>query len=111
MPVKTKTARQRVSRGRKRIAEWCRRNRHLPVVEQHQELCQKLRGHYAYYGLTGNSPWLRKLRQGGRRIWRKWLHRQSRTSSDMPWDRYVRVLERYRLPPVKIVHSVYTAKP
>ncbi len=109
--VKTKTARQRLSRGLTRIAEWCRRNRHRPVAEQHQELCRKLRGHYAYYGLTGNSPWLRKFRQGVRRTWQKWLHRRSRTSSDMPWDRYVRLLERYRLPPVRIVHSVYAAKP
>jgi hypothetical protein len=29
----------------------------------------------------------------------------------MPWDRYVHLLERYRLPPIKIVHSVYAAKP
>ena len=109
--VKTKTARQRLNRGLKRTAEWCRRNRHLPVAQQHQELCRKLRGHYAYYGLTGNGPWLSKFRQGVRRIWRKWLHRRSRTPSDMPWDRYVRLLERYHLPPVKIVHSVYAAKP
>lgn len=109
--VKQKTARQRLSRGLKRIAQWCRRNRHLPVAQQHQELCRKLRGHYAYYGLTGNGPWLSKFRQGVRRIWRKWLHRRSRTPSDMPWDRYVRLLERYRLPPIKIVHSVYAAKP
>ena len=59
--VKTKTARQRLSRGLKRIAEWCRRNRHLPVAQQHQELCRKLRGHYAYYGFTGNGPWLSKF--------------------------------------------------
>jgi RNA-directed DNA polymerase len=109
--VKTQTARQRLSRGLKRIAEWCRRNRHLTVAQQHQELCRKLRGHYAYYGLTGNGPWLSKFRQGVRRIWRQWLHRRSRTPSDMPWDRYVRLLERYRLPPIKIVHSVYAAKP
>ena len=34
-----------------------------------------------------------------------------RTPSDMAWNRYVRLLERYRLPPIKIVHSVYAAKP
>ena len=75
--VKPKTARQRVSRGLKRIAEWCRRNRHRPVAEQHKELCQKLRGHFAYYGITGNGLWLKQFRQGVRRIWQKWLHRRS----------------------------------
>ena len=109
--VKSKTARQRLSRGLKRIAEWCRRNRHRPVAEQHQELCRKLRGHFAYYGITGNGPWLKKFRQGVRRIWQKWLHRRSRSSTDMPWDRFMRLLERYRLPPARIVHSIYAAKP
>jgi group II intron reverse transcriptase/maturase len=109
--VKSKTARQRLSRGLQRIADWCRRNRHRPVAEQHQELCRKLRGHYAYFGITGNGPWLKKFHQGLRRIWQKWLHRRSRTSSDMPWDRYVHLMERYRFPPIRVVHSVYAAKP
>ena len=109
--VKQKTARQRLSRGLRRIDEWCRRNRHEPVVTQHRELCQKIRGHYAYYGITGNGLWLKKFNQGVRRIWQKWLHRRSRTSSDMPWDRFVLLMERYPFPPIKVVHSVYAAKP
>jgi RNA-directed DNA polymerase len=109
--VKTKTARERLSRGLRRIDAWCRRNRHEPVAEQHRELCQKIRGHYAYYGMTGNGLWLKKFNQGVRRIWQKWLHRRSRTPSDMPWDRFVRLMERYPFPPIRVVHSVYVAKP
>ena len=109
--IKRKTAQQRFSRGLKRITEWCRHNRHRPIVEQHQELCQKLRGHFAYYGITGNDLWLQKFRQGVKRIWQKWLHRRSRSSTDMPWDRFNRLLQRYRLPPARVVHSIYAAKP
>jgi group II intron reverse transcriptase/maturase len=109
--IKRKTARQRLSRALRRIAEWCRHNRHRPIAEQHRELCQKIRGHFAYYGVTGNSLWLRKFREGVKKRWQKWLHRRSRSSTDMPWDRFNRLLQRYRLPPVKIVHSVYAAKP
>jgi RNA-directed DNA polymerase len=109
--IKRKTAQQRFSRGLKRITEWCRHNRHRPVVEQHQELCQKLRGHFAYYGITGNDLWLRKFRQGVKRAWQKWLHRRSRSSTDMPWDRFNRLLQRYRLPPARVVHSIYAVKP
>jgi RNA-directed DNA polymerase len=109
--VKTKTARQRLSRGLKRIDEWCRRHRHKPVADQHRQLCQKIRGHYAYYGMTGNGLWLKKFNQGVRRIWQKWLHRRSRTPSDMPWDRFVRLMERYPFPSIRVVHSVYAAKP
>jgi group II intron reverse transcriptase/maturase len=109
--IKRKTAQQRFSRGLKRITEWCRHNRHKPIGEQHQELCQALRGHFAYYGITGNALWLRKFRQGVKRAWQKWLHRRSRSSTDMPWDRFNRLLQRYRLPPARVVHSIYAAKP
>jgi RNA-directed DNA polymerase len=109
--VKQKTAHQRLSRGFQQIAQWCRHNRHRPVAEQHKELCQKLQGHFAYYGITGNGPWLKKFKQGVRRIWQKWLHRRSRSSTDMPWDRFMRLLERYRLPPTRVVHSIHAAKP
>jgi group II intron reverse transcriptase/maturase len=109
--IKRKTAQQRFRRGLKRIAEWCRRHRHKPVAEQHQELSQKLRGHFAYYGITGNRPWLHKFRHEVKRIWQKWLHRRSRSSTDMPWDRFTLLLQRYRLPPTRVVHSIYAAKP
>jgi group II intron reverse transcriptase/maturase len=109
--IKRKTAHERLNRGLKRIAEWCRRNRHRPIAEQHKELCQKLRGHYAYYGITGNDLWMQRFRHGVKRAWQKWLHRRSRSSTDMPWDRFNRLLERYRLPPPRVIHSVYAAKP
>ena len=48
------TASKRLSRAVRSIAEWCRNNRHRPVCEQHAILSQKVRGHYAYYGITGN---------------------------------------------------------
>jgi group II intron reverse transcriptase/maturase len=52
--VKRKTAVKRLSRARHRLNAWCRSHRHAPVAWQHQQLMQKLRGHYAYYGITGN---------------------------------------------------------
>jgi RNA-directed DNA polymerase len=109
--VKQQTARQRLRRGCQQIAQWCRHNRHRPVAEQHKELCQKLQGHCAYYGITGHGPWVKKFQQGVRRIWQKWLHRRSRSSTDMPWDRFIRLLERYRLPPTRVVHSIHAATP
>ena len=53
--VKRKTAPSRFTRAVTRIAQWCRIHRHHPIAEQHQTLSQKLRGHFAYYGITGNS--------------------------------------------------------
>src|SRR4051812_27145107 len=57
--IKQKTAKGRFSRGLRRIAEWCRGHRHRPIEEQHRTLTWKLRGHFSYFGITGNSRALR----------------------------------------------------
>lgn len=110
--VKCKTASSRLDRAMRSIAQWCRKHRHRPIGEQQQTLCQKLRGHFAYYGLTGNASALAQFRTAVVRCWRKWLNRRNRERS-LDWDLFNRLLERYPLPPVRVVHSVYAhaAKP
>jgi len=104
--VKRRTAKDRFSRGLKRVAQWCRLNRHLPVRVQHEILSAKLRGHYAYYGITGNAEALARFVRQVERLWRKWLHRRSNRGR-MTWDRFKKLLERYPLPPARVVHSIY----
>jgi group II intron reverse transcriptase/maturase len=101
--VKRKTMSARFSRALRDIATWCRRNRHLPIGEQHVMLSRKLRGHDAYYGITGNSPMLAALREWTRRIWQKWLGRRS--NRPWPWERMERVLAVFPLPPARAIHS------
>ena len=60
--IARKTAKSRLARAVKKIAQWCKTYRHLPVKEQHKALARKLRGHYAYYGITGNGRSLRRFR-------------------------------------------------
>ena len=102
--VMRKTATKRLSRAVRSIAQWCRDNRHRPVCEQHVTLSQKVRGHYAYYGITGNARALQWFLLAVHRAWRKWLNRRNR-QREMRWDRFNRLLKRYRLPPPRIVHS------
>lgn len=106
--VQRKTMSSRFGRALKRMVEWCRFNRHRSVAEQHSSLARKLRGHYNYYGITGNSRSLGRFRDEVRRAWRKWLDRRS-NSKQMRWDRYVLLLKRYPLPPPRIVHSSINA--
>jgi group II intron reverse transcriptase/maturase len=108
--VKRKTSRKRINRALTRIAEWCKRNRHKPIREQHQKLCQRLHGHFAYFGLTGNSLWLQRVREGAMKLWRKWLHKRGGKAA-MPWEKFHLLLQRYPLPPARVVHSIYAAKP
>ena len=104
--VKRKTAKSRFGRAMKRIAQWCRKYRHLPVLKQQQALNRKLQGHYAYYGVTGNARALNRFRRMVERSWRTWLNRRSQRSR-MTWDRFQRLLQRYPLMPARVVHSVY----
>lgn len=102
--VKRKTESSRFTRALKSIAEWCRRNRHNPLGEQQRVLALKLTGHYAYYGITGNFRCLGNFLYQVKRTWWKWLMRRSR-GQYMPWERFVQVLQRYPLPPARIVHA------
>jgi len=104
--IKRKTARDRMSRALRAIGRWCRWNRHAPVAWQHEMLVRKLRGHYQYYGITGNSEALWRFRYEVRGRWRKWLNRRA-AHHHMPWDRFARLLERYPLPRAIAVHSIY----
>src|SRR5215813_12502829 len=72
--IKLKTAADRFSRSVRSIDQWCRDHRHLALSEQQQKLNEKLRGHYAYYGVTGNSGALTRFLWEVQRRWRKWLY-------------------------------------
>ena len=99
--VKRKTAKDRQRRSLRAIAQWCRRYRHLPIRVQHAALSAKLRGHYAYYGLRGNSRALTSYWWAVRGIWRHWLDRRSQRGQ-MPWSRFERLLEHDPLPAVRL---------
>lgn len=103
--IKRKTAKNRFSRGIKRIGQWMRAARHLSVREQHRTLCRKLTGHFNYYGITGNSKSLVRFRWEVEGLWWKWLSRRS-YKARLTWEAMKRVLARYPLPPPKATHSI-----
>jgi len=107
--VKRKTASDRLTRALRAVSTWCKSHRHAPIREQQATLRRKLLGHYAYYGITGNAPSLGCFHQTVQRIWLKWLDR--RGGRRLGWAGFVRLLARYPLPPVRVVHSIYAAKP
>jgi len=110
--VKRKTAKGRLTRALKAIYQWCKKERHQPLRDQQRTLSRKMRGHYAYYGITGNGSSLSGFARMVHRIWRKWLGRRKRDGR-LTWDDFNRLLRRYPLPAPVVVHSVYrrTAKP
>ena len=104
--IKRKTARDRFGRALRAIARWCRQHRHAPVSWQHAVLSRKLRGHYSYYGITGNSAAITRFRHAVRKRWWKWLRRRGGRSY-LSWPYFQRLEARYALPAAIAVHSTY----
>jgi len=102
--VKRRTAAKRFARALRSVNEWCRLNRHLPLADQHAMLARKLRGHCAYYGITGNSDALVRFRYRLVHLWRKWLCRRSHAARK-PWAWFNRICEIYPLPQARAIHS------
>jgi hypothetical protein len=101
-----KTAKDRLARSLKSVNQWCRENRHEPLAEQQKALNQKLQGHYAYFGVTGNIRCVGRYWRGVRRYWHRWLRRRSKWEGSLDWDWYERTIEaNFPLLKPRIVHS------
>jgi RNA-directed DNA polymerase len=98
-----RTAKDRLARTLKAINEQCRRMRPWPLAEQQRRLGQMLKGHFAYFGISGNYQRLAAVVEQTRRLWRKWLSRRSWTSY-VTWEQFLRLVARYPLPKPRIVH-------
>ena len=104
--VKRKTATDRLTRTLQRLEHWCKRNRHEPMTVQHRTLNQKLRGHYGYFGITGNYRSLALVWRQSHRVWHRWLCRRTRGGYGMTWAHFS-VLTRgiFALARPRVVHS------
>jgi RNA-directed DNA polymerase len=102
--VRQVTAKARFARALSAVTEWCQRCRHQPIRQQHARLSAMLRGHYGYYGITGNGRRLRWYLHQVERIWKKWLSRRGR-HGNFRWDRLRELLKRHPLPPARIIRQ------
>jgi hypothetical protein len=105
--VRQVTAKSRYARALAAVTDWCRRNRPRPIPAQHARLTAMMRGHYAYYGVSGNN---RRLQWYGHelvRIWKKWLSRRD-TKGVFRRSQMNALLQRHPLPSAQIIHR-YTA--
>ena len=77
--------------------------RHQSIPDQHAHLTAMMRGHYAYYGITGNYRRLSWYARQVATIWQKWLARRDRRGR-FPKSRFSALLQRHPLPAARIVH-------
>lgn len=109
--VQRKTAKDRLRRAIQRIENWCRAVCHNEWKWQHWMLSLKLRGHYAYYGITGNMRQLQRFLREVERRWHYWLSRRTRGGLGMKWEHFAALMTAYPLPQPRIVRSALAVKP
>lgn len=99
--IKKKTLQKRLCRFKKRVWEWCKVNRHIPIQVQYDSLCSKLRGYYQYYGVICNFKALAKAHYYVTRAWRFWLSRRCHKGNVNFKD----LTAKYPLPKPRIIHN------
>ncbi len=106
--VGRKTAMKKFRAKIKELNIWLKKIRNtLPTKEWWKTLEAKLRGHFEYYGVSGNSPSIKRYYKLALRLVHKWLNRRSQKKS-MSWSKFYNYLDLYPLPMPKIKHNFYT---
>ncbi|MGB8841120.1 MAG: group II intron reverse transcriptase/maturase [Aliidongia sp.] len=107
--VRRRTQRNRMIRKLKELRLEMRRRMHIPVTDQWRWLSAVLRGHYGYYGLTGNYRAMKRFLQEVEVLWQRALARRSQKAR-MFAPRFLRLLRRLPLPEPSIIEP-YQAIP
>jgi RNA-directed DNA polymerase len=95
--VMRRTARKKFHAACRRMTEWIKQHRHLPGREFFQRLNARLRGHYNYYGVKGNSHALNRFFAWAMKGTFKWLNRRGGQRKSYTWEQFTRVLDRVKI--------------
>lgn len=105
--IKVRTSRKRFTRAVKSLESWLKQVRtYLPILELWPLLQMKLRGHYQYYGVSGNFESIKDFYQLSRRLTFKWLNRRSQKKS-WNWQQFSAFVQKYQLPQPKLTYAFY----
>lgn len=105
--MKVRTSRKRFTRAVKSLESWLKQVRtYLPILELWPLLQMKLRGHYQYYGVSGNFESIKDFYQLSRRLTFKWLNRRSQKKS-WTWQQFSTFVQKYQLPQPKLTYAFY----
>ncbi|NJL71819.1 MAG: group II intron reverse transcriptase/maturase [Candidatus Competibacteraceae bacterium] len=94
--IRCRTARKKFRSALKSLKEWCKESRKTRLREFFPILRLKLRGHYQYFGIRGNSDGLVEFYRQANRLVYKWLNRRSQRRS-FSWSFYFQLLKRHAI--------------
>lgn len=107
--MKRVTARKKFKAKLRMFKEWLKINRTLPTPELMKAVAAKLRGHYAYYGVTDNSRGIVRFAFEVQRLLYKWLGRRGKRGS-LNWEKFHKLLEKFPLPKPRIMVDLFASK-
>lgn len=103
-----KTAKTKFRLRTKELNEWLRHVRNLIELQLWWPILKlKLRGHYQYYGISGNMLTIVAFYQQVRKLAFKWINKRSQRKT-WNWIQFQRYLKYNPLPKPKIYHLTYT---
>jgi len=105
-----KTAKENLNRKLKETQRWIKDVRGiLPLKAWWPTLKAKLRGHYNYFGVSGNMRCLNQFYYKVIKMAFKWINRRSQRKS-MTWEMFTQYLQWNPLPMPRIYHTLYAMK-
>ena len=107
--MKRKTSRKKFKAKLFAFKEWLKKSRTLPTPELMKTAAAKLRGHFAYYGVTDNSQGIARFDHEIRKLLFKWLNRRGKRGC-MSWEKFAKLLEKYPLPKPRIMVNLFATR-
>ena len=105
--MKRVTSRKKFRAKLANLKEWLKKMRVMPTLWILEKVGLKLRGHYAYYGVTDNHPGIARFYREATKMLYKWLNRRSQRRS-YTWAEFEELLKLYPLPRPRVrVHLFY----
>ena len=103
-----RTRKARLRRSQQAIDDFCQRQRHKSVKEQHAALRRRVHGHINYFGVNGNYASVAGLVRATERSWFKWLRRRSNRTR-LTWQRFRELLRAFPLPSPQVKVQLWAA--
>jgi RNA-directed DNA polymerase len=104
--VKVKTSKKKLNKAIIAMGSYLKEHRTQPLEELWETLAAKLRGHYNYYGVSGNFEGMHKFYWKTFRLAFKWLNRRSQRKS-FTHEEYAKWNTCNPLPKPKISYAFY----
>jgi RNA-directed DNA polymerase len=105
--VGRKTKGKKLNVKLKELNEWMKAVRNMVELKDWWKVLEaKLRGHYEYYGISGNYDSMQKFYRRSCKLAYKWINRRSQKRS-MTWEQFLKYLEQFPLPKPTIRHKIY----